>query len=127
MDTLDPQQYDDNSGIPVYIVQPKDEEGNPIGLFFAVTENGLLIHMQQMEEEIPKHVVADEMGKMLFGLESSSGKYTEFIKNPDHYEIKMKVVSPFTLAQAKELNSYYYMKSEDRIRKLEKDKAAWTG
>ena len=126
MDTnLDPKLTEENRGLPVYIIQPKDASGEPMELYFAVTETGLLIHMQQMDDTLTKEEVNDEMAKLLFGMESVEGRYTEFIKNPDHYVIKMKVVSDFSPEDAKKINELYYMSSEDRRRKLAKDKSAW--
>lgn len=119
MDTIKPKE--ERGGVPVYIISPKDAEGEPIDLHFAVTEGGLLIHMQKMDEDIPESVVTDEMGKLLFGLEHEQGRYNEFVKNPDHYKIRMKVVSPFSIAEARQLNEFYYMSTEDRKRKLRED------
>lgn len=111
----------------VYIINPIDEEGEIIDLFFVVTEDGLLLHMEKLDKDIPKEVVEAELAKLLFGLDSSRGRYNEFIKNSSNYKIRMAVVPPLSIADARKIDEKYRMSKEERIRAIEKEKELWTG
>lgn len=106
----------------VYVISPIEEEtGGPIELYFVVTEGGLLIHMEKMDKDISDSVVQEELAKLLFGLESSSGRYNEFVKNRDKYTIRMAVVPPITLADAREIDKLYKMSKEKRLEAIKKN------
>ena len=110
----------------VYIISPIDEEGEPMELYFTVTQDGYLLHMEKMDEDIPKQVVASEMAKLLNGLESSRGRFNEFVKNPDNYKIKMALGNPaIKVSDAREMDRAYRMTKEERVRAIEKEKEKW--
>lgn len=111
----------------VFIISPRDEEGEPMKLFFTVTDGGLLLHMENMSQgEIPKEVVSAEIGKLLNGLDSADGRYNEFIKNSSNYKIRQGIEGiPLTVADARKMDSMYRMSKEERIRAIEKEKELW--
>jgi len=110
----------------VYIVSPVDEEGEPMELYFTVTQDGYLLHMEKMDVDIPKETVASEMAKLLHGLESSTGRFNEFVKNRNNYKIRMALGNPrIKVSEAREMDSAYRMTKEERIRAIEKEKEKW--
>lgn len=110
----------------VFIVSPIDQETNePIELYFAVTEGGYLIHMEKMDSDIPASVVHDELAKLLNGLESTTGRYNEFIKNRNRYVTRMAVVPPLTIADARRIDEKYKMTKEQRMQAFQKEKDLW--
>lgn len=108
-----------------YIISPLDEEKEPIELYFVVTEGGLLLHMEKMDKEISKEVVAAELAKLLTGLEKSDGRYNEFIKNPANYKIRMAIVPPLSIEDARIIDSMYRLPKEERQRRISNDLERW--
>lgn len=110
----------------VYIISPVDEEGEPMELYFTVTQGGYLLHFEKMDEDISKETVASEMAKLIHGLESSTGRFNEFVKNRDNYKIHMALANPtITVSEARAIDEKYKMTKEERIRAIEKEKDKW--
>lgn len=116
MDTIE-----QGDGISVYIISPLDKEGEPLDLFFAVTEKGLLLHSEKMDANIPDEVVQDYFGKLLFGMESTDGRYNDFVKHPENYKIRMKVVTDMKPEDARKIDELYHMNAEARRKRLRED------
>jgi len=108
-----------------FVISPLDEYGEPSELYFVVTEGGLLLHMEKMDKGITNEYVASELSKLLIGLEKADGRYNEFIKNPKHYKIRMAIVPPLTIEDARIIDGMYRMSKEERIRAMSKDMERW--
>lgn len=108
-----------------YIISPKDDDGEILDLYFVVTEGGYLLHMEKMSKDISSSVVEAELAKLLNGLVKSDGRYNEFIKNPKAYHIRMGIVPPLTVEDARKMDEMYRLPKAERIRKMKENMDDW--
>ena len=107
------------------VISPVDDEVEPTELYFVVTEGGYLLHMEKMEKGITNEYVAEELAKLLIGIEKKDGRYNEFVNNPSKYKIRMAIIPPITVEDARIIDSMYRMTKESRIKNMLNDMERW--
>jgi len=108
-----------------FIISPLLDDGQPAELYFVVTEGGYLLHMEKMDKDITNEYVASELSKLLIGLEKQDGRYNEFIKNREHYKVRMAIVPPLSIQDARVIDSMYRMNKDKRIEEISKNMERW--